>query len=149
MREFVLNGDTLYRQPKGIWNKPRLVVPDTLKIYILREFHGSGLAGHSGKNRTIALVGEHFYWKNIYKDTQTFINSCILCRERKRAKPNRQGEVGQIIIEKPYDTIAMDIITGLPDDNGYKHILTAVDVFTRYAWAIPLKQEKRERSPTP
>ena len=140
-RLYMLDG-ILYRQSSDKWEQRRIVIPDALKIYILREFHGNGLAGHSGKNRTLALLGEHFSWKGMYTDVTKFINACILCRGRKRPKPNRQGEVGQLIVDHPYDTIAMDIVVGLPDDNGYKHILTAIDVFTRYAWAIPLRSRE-------
>lgn len=75
----------------------------------------------------------------MHKDVASFVNACILCRERKRPKPNRQGEVGQLIVGNAFDTLAMDIIVGLPDDKGYKHILSVIDVFTRYAWAIPIK----------
>ena len=138
-RQFLLKDGTLFRQPERNWNSPRLVVPESLRMYILREFHGSGLAGHSGKNRTLKMMGEYFYWKGMSKDTAKFINGCILCRERKRPKPNRQGEVGQLIVGEVFHTLAMDIITKLPDDNGYKHILSVIDVFTRYAWAIPMK----------
>jgi transposase InsO family protein len=108
-------------------------------MYVLREFHGSGLAGHSGKNKTLKMIGEFFYWKGMCRDVVAFINGCVMCRERKRPKPNRQGEVGQLIVGEVFHTLAMDIITQLPDDNGHKHILSIIDVFTRYAWAIPLK----------
>ena len=137
--QFFLNDGSLFRQPDKGWTAPRLVVPESLRMYILREFHGSGLAGHSGKNKTLKMICEFFYWKGMCRDVAAFINGCVLCRERKRPKPNRQGEVGQLIVGEVFHTLAMDIITPLPDDNGYKHILSIIDVFTRYAWAIPLK----------
>ena len=138
-RQFLLNDGILYRQADKKWMSPRIVVPRTLRMYILREFHGSGLAGHSGRNRTLKMIGEYFYWKGMGTDVATFIASCVKCRERKRPKPNRQGEVGQIIVGEVFDTLAMDIVTNLPEDEGYKHILSVIDVFTRYAWAFPLK----------
>ena len=80
-----------------------------------------------------------FLLEGMSTDVATFINSCVKCRERKRPKPNRQGEVGQIIVGEVFDTLAMDIVTNLPEDEGHKHILSVIDVFTRYAWAIPLR----------
>ena len=137
--QFFVRDDLLYRQPLGKWLSPRIVVPTSMRLYILREFHGSGLAGHSGKHRTTGLIGEYFYWQKMHKDVANFVNACIFCRQRKRPKPNRQGEVGQLIVGNAFDTLAMDIIVGLPDDKGYKHILSIIDVFTRYAWAIPIR----------
>jgi hypothetical protein len=32
----------------------------------------------------------------------------------------------------------------MPIDNGYKYILTVIDIYTKYAWAIPLKNKKGE-----
>ena len=40
----------------------------------------------------------------------------------------------------PEDLLEIDIVGPLPASNGFTHILTAVDVFSRYLFAVPLKR---------
>ena len=42
--------------------------------------------------------------------------------------------------EGPEDLLEIDIVGPLPASNGFTHILTAVDVFSRYLFAVPLKR---------
>ena len=34
----------------------------------------------------------------------------------------------------------IDLVGELPNSNGYRYILTACDVFTRYLFAVPLRK---------
>ena len=38
----------------------------------------------------------------------------------------------------------MDLITASKPENNFKYIFTVMDGFTRYAWAVPLKDKKGE-----
>ena len=41
----------------------KLCIPQcSLQRVIIQEAHGGGLVGHFGRDRTLALVQEHFYW---------------------------------------------------------------------------------------
>ena len=40
----------------------------------------------------------------------------------------------------PEDMLEIDIVGPLPASNGFTHILTAVNVFSRYLFAVPLKR---------
>ena len=40
----------------------------------------------------------------------------------------------------PEDMLEIDIVGPLPASNGFTHILTAVDVFSRYLFAVALKR---------
>lgn len=47
----------------------------------------------------------------------------------------------------PVNTVSVDHIVSLPDTiNVYKHVLTAIDLTTRYAWAIPLRTQSVEET---
>ena len=40
----------------------------------------------------------------------------------------------------PTDLMEVDIVGPLPASNGFTHILTAIDVFSRYLFAVPLRK---------
>lgn len=57
--------------------------------------------------------------------------------------PNRKARhlFNHFNIDKPYEMIQLDTLY-ITEDKGYKLILTAVDVASRYKWAKPLKSTK-------
>ena len=51
----------------------------------------------------------------------------------------------RVNVYKPNDILAVDLVDMVNNrDEGYRYILTAQDVFTKYSFAIPLKTKKTE-----
>ncbi|XP_038986581.1 uncharacterized protein LOC120112087 [Phoenix dactylifera] len=66
-----------------------LCVPETsLRNHIIWEVHGGGLAGHFGRDKTIAMMEDRFYWLTLHKDVHRIITHCRTCQLAKRAKSN-------------------------------------------------------------
>jgi hypothetical protein len=42
--------------------------------------------GHPGKDRTLSLLQDQFYWPGMYKDTASWIEQCGRCLRRKVIK---------------------------------------------------------------
>jgi hypothetical protein len=63
-----------------IYYKNRLFVPinDEFKMQIVYRTYSSGLAGHSGKMKTIELIGRLYFWPRITQDIQAFVKACEL-----------------------------------------------------------------------
>ena len=38
----------------------------------------------------------------------------------------------------------VDMQTFEKENKGYRYILTVIDIFSRYAWALPIKSKRRE-----
>ena len=50
----------------------------------------------------------------------------------------------QVFATDVLECVAMDIVVNLPHVGGMKHILTMVDMFSRYCWAVPIPDRKAE-----
>lgn len=48
----------------------------SLRNFIINEAHGSGLAGHFGRDNTLAIVKEIFYWPKMEKDVMRHLEQC-------------------------------------------------------------------------
>lgn len=128
-------------EQKGGKSFKQVVVPKTLRTYVLEIAHDSALAGHQGIKRTTDRVLEAFYWPGIQADVKRFVKSCDACQ---RAAPKgrlKKAPLGRMpIIDTPFERVAMDLIGPLSStsENGNRYILTMVDFATRYPDAVAL-----------
>lgn len=70
---------------KGTWI---LYVLALLKGFLIWELHASGLAGHFGKDNTIALALDRFYWILVQQDFAWIISQCHTCQTAKTTNQN-------------------------------------------------------------
>ena len=63
----------------------RVYVPHhgNLRKEILKESHDSRWVGHQGVWRTLALVGEHYYWPHLLEDAEAYVKTCLVCQQDK------------------------------------------------------------------
>ena len=61
-------------------------------------------------------------------------------------KPTKQRkDIARTVLDEPYKQIGIDLIDVQNiESNGYKYILTAIDLFSKYAWAEPLKNKNNK-----
>jgi hypothetical protein len=107
---------------------------DELRIRILRDHHDSQVAGHPGRARTLQLVSRSFYWPHQRKYVNRYVDHCDTC---KRIKPIRHAPFGLLKPltppHRPWDSISMDFITGLPTAEGCNALWVVVDRLTKMA----------------
>ena len=53
---------------------------------LIKEKNSGGLAGHFGRDKTIALVAENYYWPQFQQDVMKFVQSCQVCQMVKGVK---------------------------------------------------------------
>ena len=67
----------------------KLCVPRTsFRDLLIWEMHAGGLAGHFGRDKTIALVEDSFYWPSLKMEFARIVAQCRTCQIAKAKKQN-------------------------------------------------------------
>ena len=93
--------------------------------------------GHQGRDRTISLVRERFYWDTLYKDTCEYMANCPRCLRRKATQ--QTAPMQPIFATQPMEIIHLDHLSLEPCKGKYDSVLVFTDHYTRYAqaYAVP------------
>ena len=120
------------------------VIPKHLRKELIYRMHNSKLQGHVGVGTTIAEFRKRYYFPGFSEFLRDYIVNCQTCQQ---VKPIRQAQLTpplqQVMseVELPGDMMQIDLVGKLDATmSGFKFILTGIDVFTRYLFAIPLRK---------
>ena len=134
-RQFLDNrGNLAYRQ---------IVVPPETTEAIIRTMHGDPIQGHPGASKMLGELRRRYYIPNLAEKVPEFVNICQDCIRTKPVKPSSVTPPLEPIYDPcdgPEDVLEIDLVGELPRSNGYSHILTACDYFSRYLFAIPIRK---------
>ena len=88
-RDYLLHDDKLYFNKK---NQRRLVIKENELENILHEGHSSISGGHFATEATYNKLSQNFYWPNMYRRIQAYVQSCGACqRSPEPPSPDRCG----------------------------------------------------------
>jgi transposase InsO family protein len=143
---FVFRDNHLYRYSKSkhdplsgedrCW---KIVVPSDHVTPLIQRTHVS--LCHVGPRKTFEFLSRTYYWRGMSRSINQFLSHCDVC---KAYKPNRQPPLGLMTtpkrVTKPLQTLSLDLIGPFPlSRQRHMHILSVVDVFTKFVWAFPLR----------
>ena len=94
---------------------------------------------HQGRDRTVSLVRERFYWDTLYKDTSDYVAQCPRCLRRKGT--TRPALLQPFFATQPLEIIHLDHLTLEPCKGQFESVLVVTDHFTRYAQAYAVKNQ--------
>ena len=100
--------------------------------------HAGDLATHFGRDKTIALVEDRFYWSSLKKDVARIVAQCRICQLAKAKKQNTDLYAPLPVPYEPWKDVSMDFVLGLPRTaRGHDSILVIVDRFFKMTHFIP------------
>lgn len=118
----------------------RIYIPDNtqLKLDLIQQHHDTATTGHLGQVKTYELLTRSYYWPSMRRFVNRYVFNCATC---KRAKPSHQSPQGHLkplqVPPRPWASISMDFIVGLPTSSGFNAIWVVVDRLTKMAHFIP------------
>ncbi|RVW30177.1 Transposon Ty3-I Gag-Pol polyprotein [Vitis vinifera] len=102
------------------------------------ELHSGGAYGHFGRNKTIAMTEDHFYWPSSKKDVVKNVSKCRTCQLSKGRKKDIGLYMSLLVPYKPWQDLSMDCFFGsLKTFRGHDSIFIMVDHFSKTVHFIP------------
>lgn len=114
------------------------VTQGSLRESIIKEAHGGGLAGHFGRDKTLSLVRENFYWPRMDRDIAKYVDRCRICHIAKT-----QAQIRGLCTPLPvpialWEDVSLDFVVGLPRTQRNKdYVMVVVDRFSKMAHFVP------------
>ena len=115
----------------------QLVVPSSHQARAMSGVHEE--LCHSGHQTTLRLARQRFFWPFMASMIERKCKNCERCVRRK-AIPEK-APLHSIQTTYPMELLCMDFLSLEPDSSGTKDILVMTDHFTKYAIAIPTKNQ--------
>jgi len=107
--------------------------------WICSMFHDDPTSAHADFNTTYGKISQRYFWSTMYKDVKDFVQSCDACQ--RQGKPRKQTVIHPITPSTLFDRWGVDIVGPLPvTENRNRYIIVAVDYFSRWPEAKPLKE---------
>ena len=93
----------------------KLCIPKgSLREQIIKELHGNGLGGHFGKDKTMGMVADRYYWPKMFKDVERLMKRCSTCQLGKGSSQNMRLYTPLPEPKMPWIHLSMDFVLGLP-----------------------------------
>jgi len=110
----------------------KIQVPPILEVKqgLMNLYHDHPLAGHPGRDETLRKVQERYSWPYMRQWIEDYVKGCATCQQNKILTHKAKNPLYRIPTTpntRPFEQIAMDLITRLPKRGDKDAILTIVD----------------------
>ena len=115
----------------------QLVLPTRYRTEVMKGLHND--IGHPGRERTTKLVRERFYWPGMTAEVDQWITRCERCLKRKSGVD--RAPLINVHTSYPLELVCFDFLTLETSKGGFSNILVVTDHFTKFALAIPTRNQ--------
>ena len=113
--------------------RPRALLPSSLRKEIMQAAHGHQLAGHQGANRTAERIREQFWWPALDADVARFVQTCTTCQATSNKDAHHQPQYENFpLAQGPNHRLHVDLFGPIKDkEGGQRYVLGMTDAFTK------------------
>jgi hypothetical protein len=131
--------ENLTADEKGlVYLRNLIYIPDYMRIKIIKQHHDDPMHRHIGTEKTTELISRNYYFLNMRRKVQSYIQQCKTCI---RDKPARHQPYGKLqspeALKQPWEWVIIDFIGPLPMLKGYDYLMVVTDRLTKYIHLIP------------
>ena len=138
-KKLCLENGILYHKGKSDQGAMRLVLPSEWRGEAFKLLHSE--MGHLGRDRTLALLKDRFYWPGMSDFVQQKIRSCDRCLRAKAPHLPHRATLNPIQTSQPLELLCLDFLSLEVSKGGYDSILVITDHFTKYSQAFPTRNQ--------
>ena len=120
----------------------RLFIPKHLRSFVLKQYHDEN--GHMGIQKTFDSIRQKYYWPNLFKKINKYVDDCITFKTRSMQKNNHPLQETDI---PPYPKakLSLDLSGPYPTTlSGNKYIIAFVDWYSGWPEAFPVADKTAE-----
>ncbi|KAK3015032.1 hypothetical protein RJ639_005616 [Escallonia herrerae] len=129
---------------RQFWQEDGLLMTKGRRVYVsrvndlrrtlIRECHDNLWVGHARGERMLALLQQGYYWPQMGDEVQEYVKTCLTYQQDKVERKKKAGLLQPLPVPKrPWESVSLDFITGLPKVEDLGTILVVVDRFSEYA----------------
>ena len=102
---------------------------DDIRKNIIKLHHDHQTTGHPGYLKTQQLISKEYWWLGMAQFIKKYVEGCSICQQNKTNTHLTIPPITPISSSKtlPLKQISYDLITGLPESNGFDALLVVVD----------------------
>jgi len=116
----------------------QLVLPEKMQKKAFDMLHTE--MGHMGRDRTCGLFRQRFFFPKMQQKVSMWIQDCETCFRRK-ASTKQVAPLVNISSSQPMQILCIDYLSLERSVGGYEYVLVITDHYTRYAKAIPTRNQ--------
>ena len=122
--------------------RQKITVPKSLRQQMLKECHDVPFSGHVSMCKTLDLVDWQFHWRGSRGDTIQYVKTSPM---RQMMKSNNKAKAGLLqpleIPSRKWAHVTTDLVTDLPESNGFTVIVIFVDKLTKVVHVTRCRKE--------
>jgi len=134
--EWQIEGDLVLKEGKVYVPKD-----EELRAEVIQLHHDIPTAGHEGRWKTVKLVTRNYWWPEVTRDVEKYVEGCDLCQ---RMKNRTEEPVGKLklskVPKKPWIHLTVDFITKLPVVAGKDAILVVCNQLSKMTHFVAMTE---------